>query len=94
MNITLENVAVYIGIITFAAGLLKVLVITPLKDAIGRLESAIEKLSSLVAKQDARIDDHQERIAVVERDVRSAHKRIDHLESAHDSYHEHLEHFN
>ena len=81
MNITLENVTVYIGIITFAIALLKALIINPLKESISRLEISIEKLSSQLARQDERVDRHQERIAMVERDVKSAHKRLDHLES-------------
>lgn len=81
MNITLENVMVYIGIITFAITLLKALVINPLKEAIARLESSITKLSAQIEHIDARVDSQSERLTAVERDVKSAHKRIDHLES-------------
>ena len=91
MNITLENVMVYIGIITFAITLLKALVINPLKEAITRLETSITKLSGQIEHIDARVDRQSERLTAVERDVKSAHKRIDHLESGGcapvDSYH-------
>lgn len=63
MNITLENAMVYIGIITFAMTLAKMLVITPLKDAISRLEIAIEKLGAQLARIDERVDKQSERIA-------------------------------
>ncbi|MCC8056451.1 hypothetical protein [Cloacibacillus sp.] len=83
MNITLENAMVYIGIITFAMTLAKMLVITPLKDAISRLEVAIEKLGAQLARIDERVDKQSERIAVVERDVKSAHRRIDDIMETH-----------
>lgn len=70
MSITLENAMIYIGIITFAAGLVRAILIAPLQKSIEQLQKAIEKM-------DENITRHGERITLVEASARSAHKRID-----------------
>ena len=79
MNITLDNVTVYIAIVTFTGGILRYVVISPLKDSIAGLQKALEKLEKSLAILDEKMDSQRERIALVEASTRSAHKRIDEM---------------
>lgn len=79
MNITLENVTVYIAIVTFTGWILRYVVISPLKDSIAGLQKALEKLEKSLAILDEKMDSQRERIALVEASTRSAHKRIDEM---------------
>lgn len=83
MNITLENVTVYIAIIAFTGGILRCVVISPLKDSISGLQKALEKLEKSLAILDEKMDSQRERIALVEANARSAHKRIDEMLAGH-----------
>lgn len=80
MNITLENVTVYIAIVTFTGGILRGVVISPLKDSISGLQKALEKLEKSLAILDEKMDSQRERIALVESSASSAHRRIDRLD--------------
>ena len=79
MNITLENVTVYIAIVTFTGGILRCVIISPLKDSIAGLQKALEKLEKSLAILDEKMDSQRERIALLEASTRSAHKRIDEI---------------
>jgi len=80
MNITLENVTVYIAIVAFTGGILRCVVISPLKDSISGLQKALEKLEKSLAILDEKMDSQRERIALVESSASSAHRRIDRLD--------------
>ena len=77
MHITLENATIYIAIITFAVAIIKVVIISPLKDSITALQMAIEKLEKSLFILDEKIGGQRERIACVEASAKSAHMRID-----------------
>ena len=77
MNITLENATVYIAITMFVVGVVRCVVISPLKESINALQKAIEKLEKSLFILDEKIDGQRERIACVEASAKSAHKRID-----------------
>lgn len=77
MHITLENATIYIAIITFAVAIIKVVIISPLKDSITSLQKAIEKLEQSLFVLDEKMDAQRERIACVEASTKSAHRRID-----------------
>ena len=79
MNITLENVTVYIAIVAFMGGILRCVIISPLKDAIAGIQKALEKLEKSLAILAEKMDSQRERIALVEASTRSAHKRIDEM---------------
>ena len=79
MNITLENVTVYIAIVTFTGGILRCVIISPLKDSIAGLQKALEKLEKSLAILDEKMDSQRERIALLEASTWSAHKRIDEI---------------
>ena len=80
MNITLENATVYIAIIMFVVGIVRSVIIAPLKDSITALQKAIEKLEKSLFVLDEKIDSQRERIALVESSTSSAHRRIDRLD--------------
>jgi len=44
VNITMENATIYIAIIMFVVGIVRCVIIAPLKDSITALQKAIEKL--------------------------------------------------
>lgn len=70
MNITMENAATYIGIITFACLIVKYVVIAPLQSAIQQLQQTVKDLND-------NINDQRERLAKVESSASSAHHRLD-----------------
>ena len=77
VHITLENATIYIAIIMFVVGIVRCVIIAPLKDSITALQKAIEKLEKSLFILDEKIDGQRERIACVEASAKSAHKRID-----------------
>ena len=77
MNITMENATIYIAIIMFVVGIVRCVIIAPLKDSITALQKAIEKLERSLFVLDEKIDGQRERIARVEASAKSAHMRID-----------------
>ena len=77
MHITMENATIYIAIIMFVVGIVRCVIIAPLKDSITALQRAIEKLEKSLFVLDEKIDGQRERIARVEASANSAHKRID-----------------
>ena len=79
MNITLENATVYITIIMFVVGIVRCVLVAPIKDSIAGLQKCIEKLEKSLAILDEKMDSQRERIALVEASTRSAHKRIDEM---------------
>ena len=79
MHITMENATIYIAIIMFVVGIVRCVIIAPLKDSITALQKAIEKLEKSLAILDEKMDSQRERIALVEASTRSAHKRIDEM---------------
>ena len=80
MNITLENVTIYIAIITFSVWIAKCLIVSPLKESISGLQRAIEKLGKSISILDSKIDQHDVRLVRVEESTCNAHKRIDRLD--------------
>ena len=80
MHITMENATIYIAIIMFVVGIVRCVIIAPLKDSITALQKAIEKLEKSLFILDEKIDGQRERIALVESSASSAHRRIDRLD--------------
>ena len=80
MNITLENVTVYIAIIMFVVGIVRCVLVAPIKDSIAGLQKCIEKLEMSLSILDEKLDSQRERIALVESSTSSAHRRIDRLD--------------
>jgi len=80
MMITMGNIMTYIGIITFAIGITKYLIITPLEMSIKELKNSIEKLDCKLSAMGEKYDDYKERLVQVESSSKHAHKRIDRIE--------------
>lgn len=80
MHITMENATIYIAIIMFVVGIVRCVIIAPLKDSITALQKAIEKLEKSISILDSKIDQHDTRLVRVEELARNAHKRIDRLD--------------
>ena len=77
MIINIENVSVYIGLITFAAAVINLVIIRPLRDSIHALQKSIERLEKQLADLDNKMDENKERLVLVEASAKQAHKRID-----------------
>lgn len=80
MTISIENIMVYLGIISFAAGMINYIIIKPLSKSISALQAAIDRLDNRLSILDSKIDADRERIAVVEQSAKQAHKRIDRID--------------
>lgn len=80
MLISLENIMVYLGIISFTAGAINYLIVKPLSKSIAALQASIDRLDNRLSILDGMIDADRERIAVVEQSARQAHKRIDRID--------------
>ncbi len=73
LQVNLENVGAYICIATFLMGAMRVIVISPMKECITKLERTLTKM-------DERLDAHEVAIARMSESTKSAHKRIDRIE--------------
>lgn len=80
VNITLENISVYIGIIVFAGSLVNYMVMLPLRAEIKGLQEAIIRLEKTIFAVEKKNANHETRITRIEEAVVSAHKRVDRLE--------------
>lgn len=80
MELNLTNTAQLIGVITFAAWLVKLLIIKPLQGAIDALHGAVEELKTMLCRMDQEQRGIDKRLVAVEESAKSAHKRIDGLE--------------
>lgn len=99
LHITLENVSIYIAIVSFAVGLVKIIIIAPLqkdnkalqheskqqvemlRKEIDQLRVSIERLAVCIETIERNIGEVRERVVLVESSAKSAHKRLDTLES-------------
>ncbi|MEG1774006.1 MAG: hypothetical protein RR320_04040 [Oscillospiraceae bacterium] len=80
MTISIENIMIYLGIISFASGMINYIIIKPLSKSISALQAAIDRLDNRLSILDNKIDADRERIAVVEQSAKQAHKRIDRID--------------
>ncbi|MEG1544868.1 MAG: hypothetical protein RR382_10155 [Tannerellaceae bacterium] len=71
---------IYLGIISFASGMINYIIIKPLSKSISALQAAIDRLDNRLSILDNKIDADRERIAVVEQSAKQAHKRIDRID--------------
>lgn len=80
MELNLSNTIQIITIVTFTAGLVKLLIVQPLQVSINSLQKAIEKMETVLsnlAEEQKCID---KRLVAVEEATKSAHKRLDGME--------------
>lgn len=73
MVITMENITIYIAVVTFTAAIIKTIIIDPLKESINKLSLSVDRI-------DQRLADQDRRLVVVEQSTKSAHKRLNTVE--------------
>lgn len=80
MTITLENITVYIAILSFGCMLVNYLIISPLRVSIIALQTSIDRLDARLGILDEKMEQNKERLICVEASAKQAHKRIDRLD--------------
>ena len=83
MHIDLAQTAEIITIIVFLAGTTKYLIVAPIQAALETLEKAVQELKTMLSNVDREQKIIVERLVIAEQVAKSAHKRIDTLESQH-----------
>ena len=83
MNISLHELVEIITIISFAAGIMNYVIVRPLKDAVGVLSKSLDKLEQTLTDVKEKEITLEQRVSFNENSIKSAHKRIDHLEEYH-----------
>lgn len=85
MTVTLENITIYLAIITFTGGAVKFLIVNPLHTSITALQASIDRLESRLSVLDKKMDENKERLVLVEASAKQAHKRLDRLDKVVDA---------
>lgn len=81
MEINLNNAVQIITIVGFASLVVKLIIIGPLQSAIGTLQKAVEKMESLLNRLSDEQKNIDKRLVAVEQSAKSAHHRLDGLET-------------
>jgi len=76
MEVNFGNVGQIITIVTFSAGIVKMVVINPLQVSINSLGQSIVEMRDAVNRLNIDLKNIDKRLAVVESSTKSAHKRI------------------
>ena len=76
MEVNFGNVGQIIAIVTFSAGIVKMVVINPLQVSINSLGKSIVEMRDAVNQLNIDLKNIDKRLAVVESSAKSAHKRI------------------
>ena len=82
MELNLNNTVQIIAIISFTSTLVKYLIVNPLQTAITTLNDAIKEIKKIHARLEEEQRNIDKRLVAVEESTKSAHKRIDGMESA------------
>ena len=80
LELNLNNTVQLIAIISFAAVLVKKLIVSPLQTAITALNAAVQELKAVLSRLEQDQKNIDIRLTRVEESAKSAHKRIDGLE--------------
>lgn len=80
VELNLSNTIQIIAVITFAAGIGKLLIVNPLQKAIDSLSSAVNEMKDMLSRLDQEQKGIDKRLVVVEESTKSAHHRIDGIE--------------
>lgn len=83
MNVSLHEIVEMITIISFAAGVMNYVIVRPLKDAVTVLSKSLDKLEQTLTDVKEKEITLEQRVEFNEKSIKSAHKRIDHLEEYH-----------
>ena len=77
MNLTLDVVLAGITIATFAAAVMRVMIIRPITDKLAQLSAAIDSLKAKLEEIDRRANDLRVRIAAIETSIKALQRQID-----------------
>ena len=80
MELNLNNTVEILGIIGFAGGVLKYIVIDPIQQAMAAIKEAMEELKGMLKELSEDQRDIDKRLVAVEESAKQAHKRIDGIE--------------
>ena len=80
MELNWDNVGQILGIMTFAAGLIKYVVVQPLQTSINSLKETVTELKIVLSGLSEEQKCIDKRLVAVEESAKSAHKRIDGME--------------
>ena len=81
MVISMENVLVYIGIITFVVTTVRCFLIAPIKEGMDEMRDAIQKLQDSIGKLGSIINEQSNRITIVEQQAKAIRFRLDKVEA-------------
>lgn len=79
MNITAEVIGVGIGIATFTAGIMRVMIIRPITDKLETQTGAINEMKKTITDIDTRSNDLRVKIAMIETTIKSLQHQIDEI---------------
>ena len=77
MELNLNNTVQITIVIGFAAGVVKLLIISPLQNAINTLNDSVKEMKKMLAQIEKDQKDIDKRLVVVEQSAKSAHHRVD-----------------
>ena len=80
MELNLNNTVEILGIIGFAGGVLKYIVIDPIQQAMAAIKEAMEELKGMLKELSEDQRNIDKRLVAVEESAKQAHKRLDGIE--------------
>ena len=80
MELNLTNTVEILGIIGFAGGVLKYIVIDPIQQAMTTIKEAMEELKGMLKELSEDQRNIDKRLVAVEESAKQAHKRLDGIE--------------
>ena len=81
MLVTVENIGAYIGMMVFVGAVIQFMVVMPINKNLEKLEVTIRNLQLDIKELSSVMNEHRERIAIVEQKTASLHCRLDHYEN-------------
>ena len=81
MLVTVENIGSYIGMMVFVGAIIQFMVVMPINKSLEKLEVTIRNLQMDIKDLSAIMNEHRERIAIVEQKTDALHCRIDRCEN-------------
>lgn len=81
MLVTVENIGAYIGMMVFVGAVIQFMVVMPINKNLEKLEVTIRNLQLDIKELSSVMNEHRERIAIVEQKTDALHCRLDHYEN-------------
>lgn len=81
MLVTVENIGAYIGMMVFVGAVVQFMVVMPINKNLEKLEVTIRNLQLDIKELSSVMNEHLERIVIVEQRTDALHCRLDHYEN-------------